>query len=72
MTHIMGFLKKDLRPDEKKELLNLIDDYLKGLVPLIVPITLLNHFLRRYPKDYINQQYYLEPHPRELMLRNSL
>ena len=72
LTHIMGFLKKDLRPDEKKELLNLIDDYLKGLVPLIVPITLLNHFLRRYPKDYINQQYYLEPHPRELMLRNSL
>ena len=72
LTHIMGFLKEDLRPDDKKELLSLIGDYRNGLVPLIVPITLLNHFLRRYPRDYIDQQYYLELHPRELMLRNSL
>ena len=70
-THIMSFVKDDLRPNDKEELLCLIGDYRNGLVPLIVPITLLNHFLRRYRRDYIDQQYYLAPHPGELMLRNS-
>ena len=72
LLHIMGFLKNDLSPADKQDLLGLIEDYRTGLVPLIVPITLLNHFLRRHPSGYIEQQYYLEPHPRELMLRNSL
>ena len=72
LLHLMGFLKTDLTRGDKQDLLSLIDDYRTGLVPLIVPITLLNYFLRRHPSPYIQQQVYLEPHPRELMLRNSL
>ena len=72
LLHLMGFLKTDLTRGDKQDLLSLIDDYRTGLVPLIVPITLLNYFLRRHPSPYIQQQVSLEPHPRELMLRNSL
>ena len=72
LMHIMGFVKEQLNVNEKAELLGLIDDYQAGLVPMIVPVTLMNHFLRRFPQPYIGQQYFLEPHPRELMLRNHI
>ena len=72
LMHMMGFIKGQMTSDEKEELLGLIDDHRMGLVPIIVPITLMNHFLRRYPNEYIEDQYYLEPHPRELMLRNTI
>ncbi|MEH6557436.1 MAG: DUF1722 domain-containing protein [Oceanicoccus sp.] len=72
LMHVMGFVKDRIDADEKVELLDLINDHRTGLVPVIVPITLLNHFLRRYPHEYIAKQYYLEPHPRELMLRNGI
>ncbi len=55
------------------ELLGIIDDYRKGLVPLIVPVTLLAHHLKRHPvPDWIRQQVYLYPHPKELLLRNHV
>ena len=72
LMHIMGFVKEKLNADEKAELLDLIEAHRLEMVPVIVPITLLNHFLRRFPNDYIARQYYLAPHPRELMLRNSI
>ena len=72
LMHIMGFIKDRMTADEKVEMLDLIEAHRVELVPVIVPITLLNHFLRRYPADYIARQYYLAPHPRELMLRNSI
>ena len=72
LMHMMGFVKDQMSADEKVELLDVIETHRVGLVPLIVPITLLKHFLRRYPNDYINGQYYLQPHPRGLMLRNSI
>jgi uncharacterized protein YbgA (DUF1722 family)/uncharacterized protein YbbK (DUF523 family) len=72
LMHIMGFVKDRMDADEKVELLDLIDAHRLELVPVIVPITLLNHFLRRYPDEYVAKQYYLSPHPRELMLRNSI
>jgi uncharacterized protein YbgA (DUF1722 family)/uncharacterized protein YbbK (DUF523 family) len=72
LMHIMGFLKNYLTGDDKQELLGLIENYRQGKVPLIVPITLIKHYLRIYPDDYINQQYYLNPHPMELMLRNHI
>jgi len=53
------------------ELLGLIEDYRQGLVPLIVPLTLLKHHLNRYPvPEWVHQQVYLNPYPKELMLRN--
>ena len=72
LQHMSGYLKEYLDKVDKKELLEVIDSYRLGLVPLIVPITLLKHHFRKNPDDYILQQYYLNPHPKELMLRNSL
>lgn len=72
LQHLMGYLKTHLDKRDKAELLEVIRSYLKGEVPLVVPITLLKHHFRRHPIDYITRQVYLSPHPKELMLRNSL
>jgi len=72
LMHVLGFFKERLDSGDKAELLALIDAYRIGQVPLIVPITLLRHHLRRHPNPYIERQVYLRPHPDELMLRNSL
>ena len=70
LQHMAGYFKKELSPDEKKELLTIIDRYGRELVPLIVPITLLDHYVRKYDQTYLKQQLYLNPHPIELKLRN--
>ncbi|WP_419785488.1 YbgA family protein [Pseudodesulfovibrio sp.] len=72
LQHAMGYFKKELTPEEKEELGTLIDQFRIGLLPLIVPITLLNHYVRKYGKDYLAKQYYLTPYPAELMLRNHV
>ena len=72
LQHILGFMKNELTPFEKKSVLDSIDDYYKGLVPLIVPITLLKNFIYKYDIAYIKDQIYLNPHPKELMLRNHV
>jgi uncharacterized protein YbgA (DUF1722 family)/uncharacterized protein YbbK (DUF523 family) len=72
LQHIMGYFKKQLSADEKKELLEIIDNYHRQLVPLIVPITLLTHYVRKYCDTYLERQHYLHPHPVELMLRNHV
>jgi uncharacterized protein YbgA (DUF1722 family)/uncharacterized protein YbbK (DUF523 family) len=72
LQHIMGYFKDRLTPDEKKELLEVIGDYHKGYVPLIVPVTLLRHYVRKYDEPYLKRQHYLHPHPAELMLRNHV
>jgi uncharacterized protein YbgA (DUF1722 family)/uncharacterized protein YbbK (DUF523 family) len=72
LHHITGYFKKDLTGDEKKELLGVIDWYHRELIPLVVPVTLLNHYARRYDKPYLKGQYFLNPHPVELMLRNHV
>jgi uncharacterized protein YbgA (DUF1722 family) len=70
LMHMMGYFKKMLSGDEKQELLEVIDRFRKNYVPLIVPITLMNHYVRKYQEPYLQQQYYLNPHPTELKLRN--
>jgi uncharacterized protein YbgA (DUF1722 family)/uncharacterized protein YbbK (DUF523 family) len=72
LKHIQGYLKKQLDSDDKQELNALIEQYRQGLLPLIVPITLLRHHFRRHPHEYIEQSYYLEPHPSEMMLLNRI
>lgn len=72
LQHLFGFFKKNLDADDKRELLALIDGYRRGRVPLVVPVTLIRHYLRRFPEPYVNEQYYLAPHPDELMLRNQI
>jgi uncharacterized protein YbgA (DUF1722 family)/uncharacterized protein YbbK (DUF523 family) len=72
LMHIMGFFKESIASDDKTELLEVIDAYRRGQLPLIVPMTLIHHHLRHHPRDYLRAQYYLNPHPRELMLRNRI
>ncbi len=72
LQHMMGYFKKDLSADEKQELLEIMDDYRKELVPLIVPVTLFNHYVRKYKEPYLARQVYLKPHPTELKLRNHV
>jgi uncharacterized protein YbgA (DUF1722 family) len=70
LLHIAGYFKKQLSADDKKELFEVIENYHKGYVPLIVPIVLIKHYVRKFDEPYLNKQYYLTPHPLELMLRN--
>jgi len=70
LMHVMGYFKKELNAEEKQELLEVIGQYHDGLVPLVVPMTLLKHYVNRYREPYLQQQFYLCPHPAELMLRN--
>jgi uncharacterized protein YbgA (DUF1722 family) len=73
LQHLMGFLKNNLSNKDKQELLGLIEDYRQGLVPLIVPLTLLKHHLDRYPvPERVHQQVYLHPYPKELIPRNHV
>ena len=72
LQHMMGYFKKHLAPDEKQEILEIIDEYRKGYIPLIVPITLMNHYVRKYREPYLSKQTYLHPHPMELQLRNHV
>ncbi|MBC18160.1 MAG: hypothetical protein CL942_14050 [Desulfovibrio sp.] len=70
LMHILGYFKKMLTGDEKQECLEIIENYRNNLVPLIVPVTLMNHYVRKYDVAYLKEQYYLNPHPLELKLRN--
>jgi len=72
LQHIAGYFKKKLTPDEKAEIGEVIASFRAGLVPLIVPVTLLNHYVRKYDEAYLRRQTYLNPHPAELKLRNHV
>jgi len=72
LQHMMGYFREQLSSDEKQELLEIIDHYRQGYIPLIVPITLINHYVRKYNQPYLKQQVYLNPHPLELQLRNHV
>ena len=70
LQHMFGYFKKQLHDFEKKEMLDLIEKYRRNLVPLIVPLTLLKHYIDKFHEPYLSDQYYLDPHPLELKLRN--
>ncbi len=70
LTHMMGYFKDRLDAGEKGEMLDVIRQYAEGVVPLIVPVTLLSHYVRKYDAPYLRTQTYLRPHPLELKLRN--
>ena len=72
LQHMLGYFKTQLSPDEKQELLEIIDQHRKGILPLIVPITLIRHYVRRFHQPYLKQQTYVNPHPLELKLRNHV
>ena len=72
LQHLAGFLKRQLTDDERAELGEVIAEYRRGLVPMVVPLTLLKHHVRRLAVAYLADQVYLSPHPKELMLRNHV
>jgi len=72
LMHMMGYFREQLSPDEKQELLEVIDNYKQEYIPLIVPITLIQHYVRKYDQPYLREQVYLNPHPLELQLRNHV
>ncbi|NTW98431.1 MAG: DUF523 and DUF1722 domain-containing protein [Geobacteraceae bacterium] len=72
LQHIMGYFKQQLSPDEKVELLDVISQYHDHMLPLIVPMTLLRHYIGKYDQQYLKGQVYLAPYPSQLMLRNHV
>ncbi len=72
LQHMMGYFKDQLSADEKKELLDLIHAFRNGYLPLIVPVTMISHYVRKYDEPYLQEQVYLNPHPAELQLRNHV
>ncbi len=72
LQHIAGYFKKDLDSTARGELAGIIEDFRKGLVPLVVPLTLVAHYVRLYNVSYLQGQVYLNPHPKELALRNHV
>ncbi|RNC70651.1 MAG: DUF1722 domain-containing protein [Desulfuromonadales bacterium] len=72
LQHVAGYFKKQLSGEEKAELQEVIEEYHRRLVPLIVPVTLLKHFVKKYGEEYLARQLYLNPTPLELMLRNHV
>jgi len=72
LQHILGYFKDRLGAHEKAELLGVIGDYYHGFAPLIVPMTLVKHYVKIFEVNYILDQVYLNPHPKELMLRNHV
>jgi uncharacterized protein YbgA (DUF1722 family)/uncharacterized protein YbbK (DUF523 family) len=72
LQHMTGYFRNQLDGDSRQELLALIEDYRKGLVPLVVPLTLIRHYVRKFQVAYLEGQVYLQPHPKELMLRNHV
>jgi uncharacterized protein YbbK (DUF523 family)/uncharacterized protein YbgA (DUF1722 family) len=72
LQHLAGFLKERLDSRDRQELADLIDRYRRELLPLIVPVTLLRHYVVKYSIRYLENQTYLNPHPHELMLLNHV
>ncbi|MFK0086895.1 YbgA family protein [Pseudomonas sp. NPDC090755] len=72
LLHLSGYLRDALSDEDRREIRQLIDQYQAGVVPLVVPLTLLKHHLRSHPDPYVLQQVYLQPHPERLGLRNAI
>lgn len=72
LMHLSGYLRRFLDAGDKQEIRRLIDQYMAGVVPLVVPMTLLKHHLQHHPDPYLLTQVYLQPHPENLSLRNAI
>lgn len=72
LDHMMGYFTRQLSRGERSELVQIIRDYQQQLIPLIVPMTLVRHYVKKYNVEYLGNQIYLDPSPKELMLRNHV
>jgi uncharacterized protein YbgA (DUF1722 family)/uncharacterized protein YbbK (DUF523 family) len=72
LQHMLGYVSDSLDADTRAEMLSLIEEHRMERVPLVVPMTLMRHHVRRLNVEYLLGQTYLDPHPRELSLRNHV
>ena len=72
LDHMTGYFSSHLSATERGEITELIGDYRRQVVPLIVPTTLIQHYVKKYDVAYLKSQAYLAPSPKELMLRNHV
>jgi uncharacterized protein YbgA (DUF1722 family)/uncharacterized protein YbbK (DUF523 family) len=72
LRHTLGFFKRQLDSRVRQHILSVIADYRKGVVPLVAPLTLIRHYVDGCDVAYLQGQVYLDPHPKELMLRNHV
>jgi len=72
LQHVLGYFSDQLDGSARREIIEIIDDYGRGMLPLVVPLTLVRHHVRQFAVVYLQEQTYLDPHPKELMLRNHV
>jgi uncharacterized protein YbgA (DUF1722 family)/uncharacterized protein YbbK (DUF523 family) len=72
LQHIAGYFQDKLDDASRRELRAHIEDYRRGFVPILVPLTLISHYVRVFDIEYLKSQVYLNPHPKELALRNHV
>jgi uncharacterized protein YbgA (DUF1722 family) len=72
LYHMMGYFSERLTPEERQELIGIIGDFRRSLVPLVVPLTLFRHYVNKYAVRYLQSQVYLQPSPKELLLLNHV
>ncbi|MCX5911456.1 MAG: DUF523 and DUF1722 domain-containing protein [Deltaproteobacteria bacterium] len=72
LMHMLGYFKEQLSAVEKQEMLELIEQYRLECLPLVVPMTMMSHYVRKYDETYLKEQTYLQPHPAELHLLNHV
>ncbi|WP_019529549.1 YbgA family protein [Dasania marina] len=72
LMHMLGYLRKKIPSAARQGIAAVIHKYHKGQLPLITPLTLLNHYIEQYGSDYIRSQRYLKPYPESLGLANRL
>ncbi|WP_036832455.1 YbgA family protein, partial [Photobacterium sanctipauli] len=72
LMHLQGYFKRSLTKDQKKELADIILSYKEGNQPILVPLTMIKHYLREYPDPYLQLQTFIDPYPEDLKLRYGL
>jgi uncharacterized protein YbgA (DUF1722 family) len=72
LQHILGYFSDRLDADARREVVELVEEYRRGTLPLVVPLTMVRHYVRQFTIAYLQAQTYLDPHPKELMLRNHV
>ena len=72
LEHLAGFFKNELTKSEKETLHEQIDDYAHKLIPLIVPVSTIHLYAKKYNTDYLLEQTFLNPYPKTLSLRSHI
>jgi uncharacterized protein YbgA (DUF1722 family)/uncharacterized protein YbbK (DUF523 family) len=72
LEHMSGFFKNELSSVEKETLHEQIEEYAQKIVPIVVPLSTIKLYAKKYNNEYLLGQVFLDPYPKELALRSSL